>query len=253
MPPLLESQSYRSPEGCQDTGRDVSDSDSHADAGDCGGACNSADDTSDEGEGSAAWLGDFNTELAAIPARGQEAHRRIENRLASGVLRVPENWQVRERLLFEDVDRAGWFSAAGISALEANTHPKPCQADPSWPQSEPWLRRFSHLLPFDAALPVSEAAGFSSRVRSPPAAAKTVGEKLQSSLVCLAAVAVAPVPGSSEMWLATTTMMWLDKDQAWQHVVYEHPRDVNTDTILDQFQCRSSKALLGWERVGLPV
>ena len=42
-----------------------------------------------------------------------------------------------------------------------------------------------------------------------------MGEKLQSSLVCLAAVAVAPVPGSSEMWLATTTMMWLDKDQAW--------------------------------------
>lgn len=116
-------------------------------------------------------------------------------------------------------------------------------------------------------------------------------------------VAVAPVPGSSEMWLATTTMMWLDKDQAWcgawswllhifehsylveiiwrlhdsmrlrlnpdssmsvsfkiflrfnvasravntavsrfrQHVVYEHPRDADTDTILDQFQCRSSK------------
>ncbi|CAE7777387.1 unnamed protein product [Symbiodinium pilosum] len=37
-------------------------------------------------------------------------------------------------------------------------------------------------------------------------------------------------------------MMWLDKDQAWQHVVYEHPRDADTDTILDQFQCRSSKA-----------
>ena len=31
---------------------------------------------------------------------------------------------------------------------------------------------------------------------------------------------------------------------ARQHVVYEHPRDVDTDTILDQFQCRSSKALL---------
>jgi hypothetical protein len=27
-----------------------------------------------------------------------------------------------------------------------------------------------------------------------------------------------------------------------QHVVYEHPRDADTDTILDQFQCRSSKA-----------
>ena len=27
-----------------------------------------------------------------------------------------------------------------------------------------------------------------------------------------------------------------------QHVVYEHPRDAETDTILDQFQCRSSKA-----------
>ncbi|CAK9007008.1 Probable protein phosphatase 2C 35 (AtPP2C35), partial [Durusdinium trenchii] len=70
------------------------------------------------------------------------------------------------------------------------------------------------------------------------AVAKTVGEKLQSSLVCLAAVAVAPVPGSSEMWLATTTMMLGSR----QHVVYEHPRDAETDTILDQFQCRSSKA-----------
>jgi len=53
---------------------------------------------------------------------------------------------------------------------------------------------------------------------------------------------VAPVPGSSEMWLATTTMMWLDKDQAWQHVVYEHPRDADTETILSQFQCHSQKA-----------
>ena len=25
-------------------------------------------------------------------------------------------------------------------------------------------------------------------------------------------------------------------------MVYEHPRDADTDTILDQFQCRSSKA-----------
>jgi len=72
--------------------------------------------------------------------------------------------------------------------------------------------------------------------------ARSLGEKLQSSLVCLAAVAVAPVPGSSEMWLATTTMMWLDKEQAWQHVVYEHPRDADTETILSQFQCTSSKA-----------
>ena len=54
MPPLVESQSYRSPEGCQDTGRHVSNSDSDYDAGDCGGAGNSADDTSNEGEVAAA-------------------------------------------------------------------------------------------------------------------------------------------------------------------------------------------------------
>jgi len=69
-----------------------------------------------------------------------------------------------------------------------------------------------------------------------------MGEKLNSSLVSLAAVALAPVPGSSEMWLATTTMMWLDKDQAWQHVVYEHPRDADTESILSQFQSRVAKA-----------
>ena len=33
---------------------------------------------------------------------------------------APTLIQVRERLLFEDMDRAGWFSAAGISGLEAN-------------------------------------------------------------------------------------------------------------------------------------
>merc|ERR1719235_2607206 len=36
--------------------------------------------------------------------------------------------------------------------------------------------------------------------------------------------------------------MWLDKDHAWQHVVYEHPRDADTETILSQFQCHSRKA-----------
>ncbi|CAE7869741.1 EXD3 [Symbiodinium microadriaticum] len=160
------------------------------------------------------WLGDFNTELAAILARGQE---------------------VRERLLFEDVDRAGWFSAAGISALEVQRllerHAEMHQR----------AARFSRQLKL-LSRGLQQQGALSSRRRA--FQAKTVGEKLQSSLVCLAAVAVAPVPGSSEMWLATTTMMWLDKDQAWQHVVYEHPRDVDTDTILDQFQCRSSKALL---------
>jgi len=158
------------------------------------------------------WLGDFNTELTALLARGQE---------------------VRERLLFEDVDRAGWFSAAGISALEvqrllerhADMHQR--------------AARFSRQLKL-LSRGLQQQGALSSRRRA--FQAKTVGEKLQSSLVCLAAVAVAPVPGSSEMWLATTTMMWLDKDQAWQHVVYEHPRDADTDTILDQFQCRSSKA-----------
>jgi hypothetical protein len=38
---------------------------------------------------------------------------------ATGVGGYETPAQVRERLLFEDVDRAGWFSAAGISALEA--------------------------------------------------------------------------------------------------------------------------------------
>ena len=28
--------------------------------------------------------------------------------------------------------------------------------------------------------------------------------------------------------------------------MYEHPRDADTDTILDQFQCRSSKATPSW-------
>jgi len=36
--------------------------------------------------------------------------------------------------------------------------------------------------------------------------------------------------------------MWLDKDQAWQHVVYEHPRDADSETIMRQFQCRGKKA-----------
>lgn len=166
------------------------------------------------------WLGDFDVELHAILARGRE---------------------IRERLLFEDVDRAGWFSAAGVSPLEVQRllerHGEMHQRATRWARQ---LKLLSRGLQQQGAL--------SSRRRA--FQAKTVGEKLQSSLVCLAAVAVAPVPGSSEMWLATTTMMWLDKDQAWQHVVYEHPRDADTDTILDQFQCRSSKAraaLAAWK------
>jgi len=158
------------------------------------------------------WLGDFDTELNAILARGKE---------------------VRERLLFEDMDRASWFSAAGVSGLEVQ---RLLERHQEMHQRAGRLARQLKLL----SRGLQQQGALSSRRRA--FQAKTVGEKLQSSLVCLAAVAVAPVPGSSEMWLATTTMMWLDKDQAWQHVVYEHPRDADTDTILDQFQCRSSKA-----------
>eukprot|EP00434_Breviolum_minutum_P032482 symbB.v1.2.028724.t1/scaffold3069.1/size67865/3 len=157
------------------------------------------------------WLGDFDTELNAILARGKE---------------------VRERLLFEDMDRASWFSAAGVSGLEVQ---RLLERHQEMHQRAGRLARQLKLL----SRGLQQQGALSSRRRA--FQAKTVGEKLQSSLVCLAAVAVAPVPGSSEMWLATTTMMWLDKDQAWQHVVYEHPRDADTDTILDQFQCRSSK------------
>eukprot|EP00435_Cladocopium_sp_Y103_P050693 s565_g15.t1 len=167
------------------------------------------------------WLGDFDTELTAILARGKE---------------------VRERLLFEDMDRASWFSAAGVSGLEVQRllerHQEMHQRAGRFARQ---LKLLSRGLQQQGALS-SRNWWNSGSVSLRNAAAKTVGEKLQSSLVCLAAVAVAPVPGSSEMWLATTTMMWLDKDQAWQHVVYEHPRDADTDTILDQFQCRSSKA-----------
>eukprot|EP00931_Biecheleriopsis_adriatica_P065501 TRINITY_DN40020_c0_g1_i1.p1 TRINITY_DN40020_c0_g1~~TRINITY_DN40020_c0_g1_i1.p1 ORF type:complete len:523 (-),score=98.15 TRINITY_DN40020_c0_g1_i1:39-1607(-) len=166
------------------------------------------------------WLGDFDTELHAILARGSE---------------------IRERLLFEDVDRAGWFSATGVSALEVQ---RLLERHAEMHQRAARLARQLQLL----SRGLQQQGTLSSRRRA--FQAKTVGEKLQSSLVCLAAVAVAPVPGSSEMWLATTTMMWLDKDQAWQHVVYEHPRDADTDTILDQFQCRSNRArsaLAAWK------
>eukprot|EP00933_Yihiella_yeosuensis_P010141 TRINITY_DN11642_c3_g1_i1.p1 TRINITY_DN11642_c3_g1~~TRINITY_DN11642_c3_g1_i1.p1 ORF type:complete len:625 (-),score=143.85 TRINITY_DN11642_c3_g1_i1:40-1914(-) len=166
------------------------------------------------------WLMDFDTELHAILARGRE---------------------IRERLLFEDVDRAGWFSAAGVSALEVQ---RLLERHLDMHQRASRLSRQLKLL----SRTMQQQGALSSRRRA--FAAKTVGEKLQSSLVCLAAVAVAPVPGSSEMWLATTTMMWLDKDQAWQHVVYEHPRDADVETILSQFQVRSTKArkaLSDWE------
>eukprot|EP00913_Durusdinium_trenchii_P015988 g15025.t1 len=158
------------------------------------------------------WLGDFDTELNAILARGKE---------------------VRERLLFEDMDRASWFSAAGVSSLEVQRllerHAEMHQRAARLARQ---LKLLSRGLQQQGAL---SSRSHMTRHRRRAFQAKTVGEKLQSSLVCLAAVAVAPVPGSSEM-------MWLDKDQAWQHVVYEHPRDAETDTILDQFQCRSSKA-----------
>ncbi|CAK9007027.1 Exonuclease mut-7-like [Durusdinium trenchii] len=187
------------------------------------------------------WLGDFDTELNAILARGKE---------------------VRERLLFEDMDRASWFSAAGVSSLEVQ---RLLERHAEMHQRAARLARQLKLL----SRGLQQQGALSSRRRA--FQAKTVGEKLQSSLVCLAAagatgphsrgdcveqgahpdwtkkggdgvpnspkivqdlkqtkgrqlvnkatsedmrmqarpaqVAVAPVPGSSEMWLATTTMM----------------------------------------------
>lgn len=157
------------------------------------------------------WLGDFDTEMRAILARGCE---------------------LRERILFEDVDRASWFSASGVSPLEVQ---RLLERHLDMHQRAARLNRHLELL----CRALRQQGAVSSRRRA--FAAKTTGEKLQSSLVCLAAVAVAPVPGSSEMWLATTTMMWLDKDQAWQHVVYEHPRDADMEAILNPFQCHSVK------------
>lgn len=157
------------------------------------------------------WLGDFDSELRAILARGVE---------------------LRERLLFEDVSDAGFFSTSGVSPLEVQ---RLLERHQDMHQRAARLTRQLKLL--GRAL---QQQGVGSRRRA--FQAKTMGEKLQSSLVTLAAAAVAPVPGSSEMWLATTAMMWLDKDQAWQHVVYEHPRDADTETILSQFQCHSQKA-----------
>lgn len=158
------------------------------------------------------WIEDFDDQLRAILARGKE---------------------LRERLLFEDVDRAGWFGAASVSALEVQ---RLIERHMDMHQRAQKLARQLKLM----SRALQQQGAVSSRRRA--FQARTMGEKLQSSLVCLAAVAVAPVPGSSEMWLATTTMMWLDKDQAWQHVVYEHPRDADSETILNQFQCRSAKA-----------
>jgi len=157
------------------------------------------------------WLGDFEGELRAILARGRE---------------------LRERLLFEDADRAGWFGASGVSPLEVQR-----LLERHLDMHQRAIRLARQLKLICRAL---QQQGAMSHRRA--FQAKTLGEKLQSSLVCLAAVAVAPVPGSSEMWLATTMMMVLDSDMAWQHVVYEHPRDADTESVLRQFQCTSSRA-----------
>eukprot|EP00450_Noctiluca_scintillans_P019634 CAMPEP_0194523876 /NCGR_PEP_ID=MMETSP0253-20130528/58887_1 /TAXON_ID=2966 /ORGANISM="Noctiluca scintillans" /LENGTH=568 /DNA_ID=CAMNT_0039368453 /DNA_START=37 /DNA_END=1743 /DNA_ORIENTATION=- len=156
------------------------------------------------------WLGDFDSELRAMMLRGK---------------------QLETRLLFEDVD-AGWFGNSEVSTLEVQRllerhlemHSRSARLLRN-------LKLVSRALQQQGA--VSQRHAFQ---------AKTMGEKLQSSLVCLAAVAVAPVPGSGEMWLATTSMIFFDKDQAWQHVVYEHPRDADSEMILNQFQCHSVKA-----------
>lgn len=156
------------------------------------------------------WLGDFDTELRAVLARGRD---------------------VRERLLFEDADRAGWFGTSGVSPVEVQ---RLLERHLDMHQRASRLARQLKLV----RRALSQQGAVSRRLSFQ---AKTMGEKLQSSLVCLAAVAVAPIPGSGEMWLASTTMMLLDKDQAWQNVVYEHPRDADTENILNQFQCRSKK------------
>eukprot|EP00929_Paragymnodinium_shiwhaense_P120208 TRINITY_DN92112_c0_g1_i1.p1 TRINITY_DN92112_c0_g1~~TRINITY_DN92112_c0_g1_i1.p1 ORF type:complete len:558 (+),score=121.98 TRINITY_DN92112_c0_g1_i1:133-1806(+) len=159
-----------------------------------------------------AWLGDFDAELRALLQRSAE---------------------LRERLLFEDTDRAGWFSNSGVTGLEVQ------RLMERHLEMHQRLARFARQLRL-LCRSLRQQGAVSSRRKA--FQAKSTTEKVQSSLLCLAAVAVAPVPGAGEMWLATTTMMWLDKDQAAQHVVYEHPRDADTENILSQFHSRTSKA-----------
>lgn len=157
------------------------------------------------------WLSDFDLEARELAARSAE---------------------LRERLFFEDVDsmgNAGWFGAASVTSQDVQR-----LLDRHLEIHQRAARHARQLMLLCRSL--QQQGAVSSRRRA--FQARTTGEKLHSSLLAMAAAAVTPVPGTVELWLATTTIMLLNKDQAFQHVVYEHPRDADMNSILKQFELR---------------
>lgn len=158
------------------------------------------------------WSRDFDAEVQAVVGRGSE---------------------LCEQLLFNDSDRSGWFGSAGVELMEVRRllerhvelHQRAARLD-------------KHLQLVSRALRQQGAVS----CRRRPFVERTVGDKLQSSLVTFAAAAVMPVPGTTELWLASTAAMWIGSDHARQHVVYEHSRDTDMEHVLkNQFQCLSGR------------
>eukprot|EP00927_Polykrikos_kofoidii_P032422 TRINITY_DN27627_c0_g1_i2.p1 TRINITY_DN27627_c0_g1~~TRINITY_DN27627_c0_g1_i2.p1 ORF type:complete len:547 (-),score=76.71 TRINITY_DN27627_c0_g1_i2:91-1731(-) len=165
------------------------------------------------------WIHDFNTELESMVSCGRG---------------------IRERLLFEDMDRAGWFGAFGVSPSEAQSllerHIKMHHRVTRLARE---LKNLSRSLQRQGVLPSHRRA----------LQATTIAEKLQSSLACLAEVNLGPAPGSREISLALSTVMWLDKPKSWQHAVYEHPRETYGKLPSNHFESRAPKAwqsLIAW-------
>lgn len=158
------------------------------------------------------WLVEFDAELQSLVSKGKK---------------------LRERLLFDDANRGLWFADTVVNSGEVRT------------------LLAQHLVTHQqAARLVGQMQTLCRALRQQGAMssnrhafqAKTAQDKLASSFLSLGTIMVTPMPGIFELWLASTGMMWLSSDEAVQHAVYEHPRGTETETILNQFNCKSSKA-----------
>eukprot|EP00746_Dinoflagellata_sp_MGD_P000215 gnl/MRDRNA2_/MRDRNA2_100385_c0_seq1.p1 gnl/MRDRNA2_/MRDRNA2_100385_c0~~gnl/MRDRNA2_/MRDRNA2_100385_c0_seq1.p1 ORF type:complete len:1314 (-),score=182.02 gnl/MRDRNA2_/MRDRNA2_100385_c0_seq1:135-3677(-) len=79
---------------------------------------------------------------------------------------------------------------------------------------------------------------------------QTIGDKVSSIALSLAVAMTAPVPGSMEIWMASSAVILMKTDAASRFLVVEHPPDSSVDDVLSRFgscpSSQTSKTLDAW-------
>lgn len=70
----------------------------------------------------------------------------------------------------------------------------------------------------------------------------TAADKAKTTAVTLLAAMITPLPGSTEIWIASTAMLWLETEEAGRHVVVEHLEGDSLEAVLARFGSHPSEA-----------